>query len=44
MVWHCSWGQLNKHLLTSEKELTIDQSKGATMAQPGEWVAFIRVI
>lgn len=37
----CSWGDGNKHLLTPERKLIIDQSKNTTKAQLGEPMSFI---
>lgn len=35
-VWHHSWGDVSKHLLTPDGELMTAQSKGTTKVQLGE--------
>lgn len=39
-VWHCSWGDTNQYLLTSDKESTTEQSKDTTKVQLCEPVEF----
>lgn len=43
VVWHHSWREMSKCLLTLHRELTIDQSKDSTIVQLGGLIALLRL-
>lgn len=44
VVWFCSWGDVNKSLLTRERELRTEQTRDATRVQVCEPVSFTGVV
>jgi hypothetical protein len=43
VVWHHSWREVSKCLLTLHRELTIDQSKDSTIVQLGGLIVLLRL-